>query len=75
MRRKIGAVAIVAVLAVGCGDEETTDRRGYTKAPLEVPALLIDAEEVTEMDRLGTPNRPRGERLEPPLADTTAAGS
>lgn len=74
MRREIGAVAVAALLAIGCGDEETTDRRGYTKAPLEVPALLIDAEEVTEMDRLGTPNRPRGEWIEPPLADTTVGG-
>lgn len=52
-------VAAVAGLLAACGDMETTDNRGYTKAPLERPGLRITSEEPTEMDRLGDPIRPR----------------
>jgi hypothetical protein len=53
---------IVAALA-GCGDVETEDRRGYTRAPLERPGLRIRPQERSEMDRLGEPVRPRGDSL------------
>ncbi|NIP82970.1 MAG: c-type cytochrome, partial [Gemmatimonadetes bacterium] len=47
---------------VACGDPETSDARGYTKAPLEDPGILVDGEEPTAMAELGTPDRPRAER-------------
>lgn len=72
MRALSRSVFVVGVIMLGgCGDEETNDRRGYTKAPLETPSVLIGAERRTEMDRLGIPNRPRGEQLDMPVADTT----
>jgi hypothetical protein len=55
------AAAAGLVLAAGCGDGETSDSRGYTKAPLETPGLFIQAEAMSEMNRLGVPNRPNGE--------------
>lgn len=66
------ALVVGVIMLGGCGDEETNDRRGYTKAPLETPSVLIKAERRTEMDRLGIPNRPRGEQLEITAPDTTA---
>jgi hypothetical protein len=68
---------VVVVLVLGlsaCGDEETTDTRGYTKAPLETPAVMVGREARTEMDRLGVPNRPRGEEIATPV-DSAAGGS
>ena len=57
MRR--GMVAVLVVLFAACGDPETEDARGYTKAPLENPGLLVDAEVASPMDDLGVPDRPR----------------
>lgn len=74
MRRTLGTVAVLALAAIGCGDGETTDRRGYTKAPLERPGLFIDAEARSEMDRLGVPDRPRGEEITLPAGDTANTG-
>lgn len=74
MRRTMGWVACAAIVCVACGDGETTDQRGYTKAPLETPGVVIDAESRSEMDRLGVPNRPRGQVLTPAAADTAAGG-
>ena len=34
----------LTVLALGCGDPATEDDRGYTKAPLEEPGLLVTGE-------------------------------
>ena len=42
MRKILLGVMVVALAA--CGDPETEDARGYTKAPLEAPGLLIGAE-------------------------------
>ncbi len=63
-----------ALILVACGEGETGDSRGYTKAPLEVPGLRVQTESRSEMDRLGTPNRPRGEAIAPPAAPDSAAG-
>lgn len=69
--------ALLGMLLVGlaaCGDPDTNDERGYTKAPLEEPGLLIQGEPETEMPELGEPNRPRV--VEPSeLAVDTADGS
>lgn len=54
-------VAGLAVVALACGDPDTEDARGYTKAPLENPGLLVAGEEATPMDALGRPDRPRVE--------------
>ena len=62
--RTSAAVMIVAVAA--CGDPETTDDRGYTKAPLEDPSLLIDGERASEMSEYGSPNRVVVEELQLP---------
>ncbi len=53
---------LVAALALGvlaCGDPETDDDRGYTKAPLENPGLLIDGEDATAMAAVNGTNLPR----------------
>lgn len=71
--RRVPVVLAGLTLLLGCGDGETNDRRGYTKAPLERPGVTIDAEARTEMNRLGQPNLPRAEWLEPPAADSAAA--
>jgi mono/diheme cytochrome c family protein len=51
-----GAVTL-ALAASACGDPETTDNRGYTKAPLEDPSVLIAGETPSDMSRYGSPNR------------------
>ncbi len=52
------AALLAAVLAVSaCGDADTNDARGYTKAPLENPGWTIEAEEPSEMAELGDPIR------------------
>lgn len=54
------AVALVAMFVVlGCGDAESTDTRGYTKAPLEEAGVVIKSEGTSAMDSLGTPVLPR----------------
>jgi hypothetical protein len=60
-------VAFVAVLGA-CGDAPTTDKRGYTKAPLENPGVFIEPEPVTEMSELGEPIRPPIVEIETPGA-------
>ncbi|HEX6306576.1 MAG TPA: cytochrome c [Longimicrobiales bacterium] len=65
------AAALLVLLLAACGDPETTDTRGYTKAPLEKPTLLIGGEEPGEMSRYGAPNRVVAEELR--LAEETAA--
>ncbi len=60
-RRRVvpAAAAVVALALAGCGDHATTDERGYTKAPLEDPNLIISPEPTTPMSRLGVkPNLP-----------------
>lgn len=55
--RVVGAALVLGVLA--CGDPETNDRRGYTKAPLENPGLLVNGEDASPMVALGQPDLPR----------------
>ncbi len=52
-------VAALALGALACGDPETEDGRGYTKAPLENPGLLIDGEDASAMAALNRTNLPR----------------
>lgn len=54
--RKTLLIAALALLA--CGDPDTRDNRGYTKAPLESPTVLVKGEPASEMDRLGDPVYP-----------------
>lgn len=50
----------VAVLVVGaCGDPGFDPDRGYVKAPLETPGLVVEGEAVSDMTALGEPIRPR----------------
>lgn len=58
MKRMMVAGALLLALSA-CGDPETEDRRGYTKAPLEDPAVLVGGEDASEMASLGRTNRPR----------------
>ena len=57
---------MAAVVFVGCGDPETNDDRGYTKAPLERPTVLIDGEEPSDMREFGSPRLPQTEPMEFP---------
>lgn len=52
-------IVTVALVAVACGDPATSDDRGYTKAPLENPGLLVGGEDISAMSGLGRPNLPR----------------
>lgn len=62
--RTLGASALAALAMAACGDPATNDSRGYTKAPLEHPTVLIAGEEPGEMSRYGEPNRVVAEELE-----------
>ena len=67
MKMLRSAVLTVSVLALAaCGDPDTNDPRGYTKAPLETPGWTIEGEEPTGMAELGDPIRV-------PSMDTVAA--
>jgi mono/diheme cytochrome c family protein len=70
MKSRTWARALCAVVAggalVACGDPGTTDNRGYTKAPLERPGLIITGERSGDMSRYGTPNRVVAEELRLP---------
>lgn len=67
MMRRVGRawILLLALVATAaCGDPETTDDRGYTKAPLEHPTVLIRGEEPSAMRRFGEPKLPLAEPLE-----------
>ena len=68
---------IVTVVALGglaaCGDANTNDNRGYTKAPLEQPNVLIRAEGSSAMDSLGTPIVPKDTLITVEAAKAPAA--
>jgi mono/diheme cytochrome c family protein len=57
---------VLALLAAACGDPNTRQERGYTKAPLERPGLIARAEQPGEMARYGAPNRVVAERIRLP---------
>lgn len=54
--RKTALIALAALAA--CGDPDTNDDRGYTKAPLEKPTVLVQGEPASAMDALGNPIMP-----------------
>jgi len=58
--------APLVLLVLACGDPETDDHRGYTKAPLEHPSVVIRGEEPSDMSRYGDPNRVTAEELQLP---------
>jgi mono/diheme cytochrome c family protein len=74
MRKWIAAALLLA--AAGCGDPETNDARGYTKAPLEQPMVLVKGESTTRMAALGDPILPEAPvyKAEAP-ADTQKAAT
>ncbi len=71
MRSTLLMLATMLALTA-CGDTETTDSRGYTKAPLEQPGLVVSSEPGSAMEGIGTPDRPRPEIVQVP-GDTGAA--
>ena len=74
MKVRTGLLAL-SVLAVACGDNKTTDHRGYTKAPLERPTVLVSKEHQTDMDRLGTPAGPNAPIIEAEKDTAKTAGA
>ncbi len=71
MKAVTRTLAFCALAAAACGDLDTNDDRGYTKAPLEHPTVLIRGEQPTEMALLRDPLRPAV--FEVPMPDTTPA--
>ena len=71
--RKTVMVAVLVVAA--CGDPDTSDNRGYTKAPLERPTVLVQGEPRSEMDALANPAMPEAPLIEaePDTAKQAAA--
>lgn len=57
-------VGMLALAALACGDPDAGDERGYTKAPLENPGLLVDGEDRSPMAGLSRTNRPRPSEIE-----------
>ena len=51
-------ILIAAAGLAACGDPDTNDQRGYTKAPLENATVLVQGEPESVMDNLGNPNLP-----------------
>ena len=70
MLRPAVLTALVLALAA-CGDPDTNDPRGYTKAPLETPGWTIEGEEPTAMAELGDPIRVPS--MDTAAVDATAA--
>ncbi|MGK7312424.1 MAG: c-type cytochrome [Candidatus Longimicrobiales bacterium M2_2A_002] len=71
MRNVLLAVTVLALAA--CGDPATEDPRGYTKAPLENPGLLIGDEPEPALAGVPTTLEP-GLTAEPLEAERPAAG-
>jgi hypothetical protein len=62
LRHGLMALAVLALAA--CGDPNFESARGYVKAPLERPGLVVQGEEVSEMSELGEPTLPRAPQPE-----------
>lgn len=71
MRKYMIALALLA--AAGCGDPKTDDHRGYTKAPLEEPTVLVKGEPDSDMDDLGDPAYPEAPYIAPEEKKEAAA--
>ena len=72
MMRSVVLAALTLAL-VACGDSDTNDPRGYTKAPTENPGWTVEAEEPTAMAELGDPIRIPS--MDTVAADTTPAAA
>jgi hypothetical protein len=59
-----GLIALTVLALAACGDPNHDPARGYIKAPLERPGLIVQGEEVSEMAELGEPTRPRAPQPE-----------
>ncbi len=57
-------VMVAALVMVACGDPDTRDERGYTKAPLERPTVLVQGEPHSDMDALANPALPEAPLIE-----------
>ena len=73
MQNRTLLAAVALVLSAGCGDPDTNDHRGYTKAPLESPTVLVKGEPASPMDRLADPAYPEAPLIEAEK-DTAPAG-
>jgi len=70
---RLAAALCCGLLVSACGDANSTDTRGYTKAPLERAGVVITPEGSSAMDSLGTPILPRDTLIPAePAAATTA---
>lgn len=61
MMWKRGAASALWIAVVGlaaCGDAETNDRRGYTKAPLEKPSVVVTPEPGATFEGMDRPALP-----------------
>jgi mono/diheme cytochrome c family protein len=72
---RTGALALLALAAAACGDPNMKESRGYTKAPLERPGLVVRGEQPGELARFGGLRRVSAERLELPEAAPPAAAA
>lgn len=66
---------ILLVIVGGCGDPTTDDDRGYTKAPLENPGLIIESADEHALREFGRPDLPVVRELEPAPAAAAPAAS
>ncbi len=72
---RVGVALAGLALLAACGDSESTDKRGYTKSPLESPGIIIRPEKPSVMNSLGTPIMPTLEVIPPPKDSTPARKS
>jgi hypothetical protein len=70
----VGAV-LAGLLLAACGDSDSPDKRGYTKAPLEHAGLIIKPEKPSVMNSLGKPLMPTTEIIPPPKDSAVAKKS
>lgn len=78
MRSAVLTASLLVLGLAACGDPDTNDSRGYTKAPLEAPGWTIEGEEPTGMAELGDPIRvpsmdTLSEEIGAPAQNTTVA--
>lgn len=67
-------VGALLLSAAACGDPKTNDHRGYTKAPLERPTVMVTGEPKSEMNGMGRPIYPDAPLIEAEK-DTGKAGA